>query len=198
MVRIYSDGSCLGNPGLTGAAWIIIYDDGVVEKGSAHLGRATNNVGELTAAIEGMKHVQPKSEVVIISDSRYVLDFLKDNPNKARANKELVKVLKQEARKFSYLETRWVKGHSGDVYNEEVDKMSREAAENPGRKTNTVETQRNLETNNYQRAEMLEKAIKYMMGMSDREFADKMALLFAIDVRHNSKENVFEVSGKLT
>lgn len=182
---------------MTGAAWIIIHNDGVVEKGSIHLGKATNNIGELTAALEGMKRIEPGEEVVIISDSRYVLDFLKDNPNKAKANKELVKALKQEAKKFSYLETRWVKGHSGDVYNEEVDKMSREAAENPGRKTNTVETLRNFEINKYPRSEILEKAIKLLMNISDKEFADKMAMIFAIDVRHSASDNTFEVSGRL-
>ena len=71
MIKIYTDGSCLGNPGNGGWAAIIIYDGKkTVIKGSKH--HATNNQMELLAPINALKKIPRDSKVEIFTDSKYV------------------------------------------------------------------------------------------------------------------------------
>ena len=71
MVKIYTDGSCIGNPGQGGWAAIIL-DDGekTVIKGNKK--DTTNNQMELLAPIEALKKIPKGSKVQIFTDSKYV------------------------------------------------------------------------------------------------------------------------------
>ena len=72
-VVVYTDGACSGNPGPGG--WGAILASGDHEKelkgGEAH---TTNNRMELMAAIRGLEALKKRSEVIIYTDSRYVMD----------------------------------------------------------------------------------------------------------------------------
>ena len=71
MIKIYTDGSCLGNPGKGGWAAIILNDGEKTEiKGSKK--DTTNNQMELLAPIEALKKIPKGSKVQIFTDSKYV------------------------------------------------------------------------------------------------------------------------------
>ncbi len=138
MIKIYTDGSCLENPGNGGWAAIIIDDEKKTQiKGSKK--NTTNNQMELLAPIEALKKIPKGSEVQIFTDSKYVKSGItewihnwKKNGWKTAdkhpvKNKELWEELDFLANKFE-IHWNWVKAHSTDKLNNEVDLIAREAA----------------------------------------------------------------------
>ena len=71
MIKIYTDGSCLNNPGDGGWA-AIINDDGKILKISGSEKNTTNNKMELTAPIKALQKIKKKEKVKIYTDSQYV------------------------------------------------------------------------------------------------------------------------------
>jgi len=87
MIEVYTDGACLGNPGPGG--WAALVVDG--EKRLVFEGReekTTNNRMELRAAIEGLTRAAPGSQVVLYSDSQYLVYTMTRNW-KRKANLDL-------------------------------------------------------------------------------------------------------------
>jgi len=138
MIRIYTDGSCLGNPGNGGWAAIIIEDEKKTRiKGNKK--NTTNNQMELLAPIKALKKIPKGSNVQIFTDSKYVksgitewINNWKKNGWKTASkqpvkNKDLWTELDQMTNEFQ-IKWSWVKGHSTDVLNNEVDLIAREAA----------------------------------------------------------------------
>ena len=138
MIKIYTDGSCLGNPGSGGWAAIIIDDKKKIQiKGSKK--DTTNNQMELLAPIKALKKIPKGSSVQIFTDSKYVKSGItewihnwKKNGWKTASkqpvkNKDLWTELDQMTNEFE-IKWSWVKGHSTDVLNNEVDLIAREAA----------------------------------------------------------------------
>ncbi len=138
MIKIYTDGSCLGNPGNGGWAAIIIIDKKKIQiKGSKK--NTTNNQMELLAPIKALKKIPNCSNVQIFTDSKYVKSGITEwihnwkkngwkTANKQPVkNKELWNELDNLTEKFE-IKWSWVKGHSTDTLNNEVDLIAREAA----------------------------------------------------------------------
>jgi len=138
MIKIYTDGSCLGNPGNGGWAAIIIDDKKKIQiKGSKK--DTTNNQMELLAPIKALKKIPKGSNVQIFTDSKYVKSGITEwihnwkingwkTANKQPVkNKELWIDLDELSKNFQ-IEWTWVKGHSIDQLNNEVDAMAREIA----------------------------------------------------------------------
>ena len=138
MIKIYTDGSCLENPGNGGWAAIIIDDEKKTQiKGSKK--NTTNNQMELLAPIEALKKIPKGSKVQIFTDSKYVKSGItewihnwKKNGWKTAnrepvKNKELWEELDVLANEFE-ISWNWVKAHSTDKLNNEVDLLAREAA----------------------------------------------------------------------
>ena len=138
MIKIYTDGSCLGNPGNGGWAAIIMDDKKKIQiKGSKK--NTTNNQMELLAPIKALKKIPKGSNVQIFTDSKYVksgitewiLNWKKNGWKTASKqpvkNKDLWNELDQMTIQFQ-IKWSWVKGHSTDVLNNEVDLIAREAA----------------------------------------------------------------------
>ena len=137
-VIIYTDGACLGNPGPGG--WGVLLIHGGREK-TLHGAEAhtTNNRMELQAAISALTALKRPSTVVLYTDSTYVKSGMtqwvagwqsrgwRSSNNKPVKNVEMWKQL-VEAAKPHKVTWRWVKGHSGDVHNDRVDVLAREAA----------------------------------------------------------------------
>ena len=71
MIKIYTDGSCIGNPGKGGWAAIIL-DDGKKTKIKGSKKDTTNNQMELLAPIKALKEIPKGSKVKIFTDSKYV------------------------------------------------------------------------------------------------------------------------------
>ena len=138
MIKIYTDGSCLGNPGNGGWAAIIIDDKKKIQiKGSKK--DTTNNQMELLAPIKALKKIPEGSNIQIFTDSKYVKSGITEwihnwkkngwkTANKQPVkNKDLWTELDLMTSKFE-IKWSWVKGHSTDKFNNEVDLIAREAA----------------------------------------------------------------------
>ena len=131
-VIIYTDGGCDPNPGPGGWAALIIHGNKVEEISGADL-KTTNNRMELTAAIEGLRSLKKPSTVTLYTDSQYLQKgieiwmpgWLKKNwrgSNGPVANKELWQELLGESQRHQ-LTWRWMRGHTGNPYNERVDRL---------------------------------------------------------------------------
>ena len=138
MIKIYTDGSCIGNPGKGGWAAIILNGGKKTElKGSKK--DTTNNQMELLAPIEALKKIPKGSKVQIFTDSKYVKSGITEwihnwkkngwkNANKKEvSNKELWTELDLLNNEFE-ISWNWVKAHSTDELNNKVDLLARNAA----------------------------------------------------------------------
>lgn len=130
-ISVYTDGSSSGKTdGPTGWGWLVVCwdDDEIKSAGSEGAPNGSNNTAELQAAICGLRDVVSRklhvgNDVVLVSDSLYVLNLAKGlyRPNK---HHELVKSL-QALVGVTHASTQWVRGHSGDTFNESVDKLAK-------------------------------------------------------------------------
>ena len=138
MIKIYTDGSCIKNPGNGGWAAIIIANgQKKIIKGT--LKNTTNNQMELAAPIEALKKISDLGKIEIFTDSKYVkmgiTEWIKNwkkngwkTANKQKVkNKELWTELDLLSNEFE-IKWSWVKAHSTDKLNNEVDLIAREAA----------------------------------------------------------------------
>lgn len=142
---LYTDGACINNPGPGGWAAVWVKDNepiGDVINGSDP--ETTNNRMELMAVIEGLKQSpaeNPTPKIQIYTDSKYVMDAFekgwlanwqkngwKTASKKPVKNKDLWLALYEQTEKVS-ISWNWVKGHSGNHFNEMVDNQARFAAE---------------------------------------------------------------------
>ena len=138
MIKVYTDGSCLENPGNGGWAAIII-DDGKKTQIKGSKKNTTNNQMELMAPIEALKKIPKGSNVQIFTDSKYVKSGITEwihnwkkngwkTANKQKVkNKDLWVELDLLSGQFD-IKWSWVKAHSTDKLNNEVDLIAREAA----------------------------------------------------------------------
>ena len=134
---IYTDGACSGNPGAGGWA-AIIFNKSNGQKSQRVGGEieTTNNRMELKAIIEALESLPKASSLEIFTDSKYVINGIESwivkwktnnwlGSNKKRVkNIDLWKRLDILSNQFQ-IKWNWVKGHSGDEYNEEVDELAR-------------------------------------------------------------------------
>lgn len=140
-VTIYTDGSCINNPGKGGYAALLLYESNkTVEKVIyGYEKHTTNNRMELMAAIEGLKALKMPCQVTLISDSRYVVNGMslwidnwqKNNFTNAKKKPIPNQDLWQELLKLSQVHDvkwQWVKAHNGDENNERVDLIARQQA----------------------------------------------------------------------
>ena len=138
MIKIYTDGSCIGNPGKGGWAAIIIID-GEKKIITGKKDNTTNNQMELLATIKALQEIPRESEIEIFTDSKYVKNGItewilnwKKNGWKTAAKKEVLNkalwLTLDEETKTHNVKWSWVKAHSQDELNNEVDLLAREAA----------------------------------------------------------------------
>ena len=138
MIKIYTDGSCLENPGKGGWAAIIINNGKKTQiKGSEE--KTTNNQMELLAPIKALKKIPKGSKVEIFTDSKYVKSGItewihnwkkngwKTAGKKNVKNKELWTELDNLSSIFE-IKWFWVKAHSTNKLNNEVDLLARKTA----------------------------------------------------------------------
>ena len=127
MIKIYTDGSCLNNPGNGGWAAIININN-KIEKISGSVKDTTNNKMELTAPIKALQTIKENQPIEIYTDSQYVRLGITEWVHKWVKNKELWIQL-YELNKSNDIKWIWVKAHSGNILNEEVDLLAKQAAE---------------------------------------------------------------------
>lgn len=127
-VELYTDGSCLQNPGPGGWAAILRYGEHerTISGGDEF---TTNNRMELTGVIEGLKLLKYECKVIVTTDSQYVVNAFnkgwvynwEKQKFKDRLNADLWKELLVLVRRHE-VEFRWIKGHAGHKFNEACDK----------------------------------------------------------------------------
>ena len=136
MIKIYIDGACSGNPGIGGWGAVILENDNdpIFLKGGEN--GTTNNRMELTATIKALQHYKNSEELIIVTDSKYVKEGIqswitnwkkngwKTASKKPVKNKELWLELDSEIARHS-INWKWIKGHTGDTYNEKADFLAR-------------------------------------------------------------------------
>ena len=139
MIKIYTDGSCLNNPGNGGWA-AIINSDGEILKISGSEKNTTNNKMELMAPINALKKINKDNKIEIYTDSKYVKlgitewihKWIKNNWQTSKKenvkNKELWVELYKLTKSYE-INWIWIKAHSGNLLNEEVDLLAKKAAE---------------------------------------------------------------------
>ena len=139
MYELYTDGSCLGNPGRGG--WAAISKDFKICGAQPN---STNNRMEMTAILRALEESVKRDiqEVRIFTDSNYVKQGInswiikwKQNGWMTSAgapvkNKDLWIAIDETRKKLKVVEWRWVKAHNGDPRNEEADTLARESAKN--------------------------------------------------------------------
>ena len=149
-IEVYTDGACSGNPGNGGSAFVILKGEKEILKLSGSQENTTNNYMELKAIVRAIEHViselgsiptKNKMEVFIHSDSAYCINpvekgwikFWESNGWISRTGEpiknlelwiKLNSLLKHRKFEFKFVK---VKGHSGDRYNEMVDKAAKNA-----------------------------------------------------------------------
>ena len=136
-VRLFTDGSCHGNPGPGGWGAILEYDGRRREISGAERS-TTNNQMELRAVLEGLRALREPCTVEVWTDSRYVVDGMKSwihnwkrrgwttADRKPVKNADLWRALEEEAAKHRAT-WHWVRGHDGHAENERADRLANEA-----------------------------------------------------------------------
>ena len=133
-VDIYTDGACSGNPGAGGWGAILRY--GAHEKElSGGEAQTTNNRMELTAVIQALSLLKEPCQVVVHSDSKYIIDAIQQgwaikwkangwmrNKKEKALNPDLWQQLLQLL-EIHQVEFHWIKGHAGHPENERCDRM---------------------------------------------------------------------------
>tara|TARA_Y100001970_G_scaffold277461_1_gene381664 strand:- start:227 stop:658 length:432 start_codon:yes stop_codon:yes gene_type:complete len=133
---IYTDGACSGNPGVGGWGVVILIND----KNPIYINggklNTTNNQMELKAAIEALKYFKNSSSINLFTDSKYVKDGIQLWIQKWKTNGWKTALKKQVKNKDLWIELdeqiskheikwHWVKGHSGNKFNEKADELAR-------------------------------------------------------------------------
>jgi ribonuclease HI len=138
-MELYTDGSCLGNPGSGGWAAHI---EGLFTL-SGGVPRTTNNRMEMTAVVHGLEKALECEQkcVKVFTDSTYVKNGItqwvtswqlhnwKTSTGEPVKNKDLWERIIELERQFERVEWNWVKAHAGNPMNEKVDQLARQEAE---------------------------------------------------------------------
>ena len=137
-VLIYTDGGANPNPG-AGGYGVVLYINGKKKELSGGFQLTTNNRMELLACIKGLEILKEKSDVILYSDSQYIVNAVE----KGWAKKwQLNKWLKEGEKRTNYdlwakllplceehdVEFKWVKGHAGNMDNERCDQLASQMA----------------------------------------------------------------------
>lgn len=136
-IKIYTDGGCTGNPGPGGWGAVLLVNNEEIQL-SGGLANTTNNQMELTAVIKALEYIGKEysfnDELAIYTDSQYVKNGItswinnwerngwKTAAKKPVKNKEFWIALRTLTN-MAKIEWFWVKGHSGNKYNEMCDQL---------------------------------------------------------------------------
>ena len=146
-VEIFCDGACSGNPGVGGWGAILRYGDTIKELSGAN-GDTTNNRMEMTAAIEALASLKRPCEVILTTDSQYLVkgmtEWIQGWVRKSWINSKKEPVLNRdlwerllELSRIHSVRWAWVRGHNGHAENERCDELARAAIEEYRRETGT-------------------------------------------------------------
>lgn len=138
MIKLYTDGACQVHKGQKGGWAYVLVDKDITIQGNGSILDTTNNKMEIVALLKGLEtlnqHTNDKSKLIqIYSDSQYVINsagiwvhnWVKTNFRKKKNKEYWLHYLKLS--EGWNIEFNWVRGHSGDKYNEICDQLATEA-----------------------------------------------------------------------
>ena len=133
---IYTDGSCLVNPGPGGWGALVLPDQGELQRLSGGEAHTTNTRMELTAAIRALEALKRPVPVTIYTDSQYLRQGITEwlagwkrknwrtSTKQPVKNEDLWRELDALVQVYE-IDWRWVKGHAGHPENERADELAR-------------------------------------------------------------------------
>lgn len=135
-LELWTDGACSGNPGPGGWAAILHIPNKGTRELSGGEDHTTNNRMELTGVLEGLRFLKEPCQVVVHTDSTYVLKAFHENwiagwvkrgwktsAGKPVANQDLWEQLIDQVNRHQ-IEWVWIKGHNGTHFNERADQLA--------------------------------------------------------------------------
>ena len=135
-IKIYTDGACSSNPVIGGWGVVILIDNDNPVFLNGGMKNTTNNQMELQATIQALKYFDKPKSLTLYTDSKYVKDGIqtwiikwkqngwKTSAKKPVKNKKLWTQLDSQICKHQ-INWKWIKGHSGNTYNEKADFLAR-------------------------------------------------------------------------
>lgn len=138
-VTIYTDGSCKPNPGVGGWGAVLVYEDHEREI-SGGSRNTTNNRMEVEAAWNALNTLKWPCDVTIITDSQYLKRGITEwmprwklnrwrsaKTKKKIKNRDLWRALDHKVNVVHNVTWQWIRGHTGNKYNERADQLATEA-----------------------------------------------------------------------
>ena len=131
---VYTDGSCLGNPGPGG--WAVVCDEFKLCGGESY---TTNNIMEMVAVVKAYTRIDGKT-ATIYTDSQYVKNGIekwidgwikrdwKTSTGQDVKNKRIWQLIHKQRQSNPNVTIKWVKAHAGNVMNESADTLARNCA----------------------------------------------------------------------
>jgi ribonuclease HI len=128
MIYVYSDGSSTGGRGAGGYGWIIVINDEVWYAGYGSSNPTTNNLMEMQGAFSGLSYliehpIDDPDGITLMSDSAYVIG-ISDGSYVPHKNIDEATRMRALALQMG-IKCQWVRGHSGNVYNEAADSLAK-------------------------------------------------------------------------
>jgi ribonuclease HI len=124
---IYTDGSCLKNPGGPGGDASVIFREGeMIQELSGGDAITTSNRMEIMAAIVGLRAVREPSVITLYSDSQYVIKTLTQGWKRMKDVDLWTRL--DDAAKPHHLTRKWIRGHHGDPGHDRADELANRAA----------------------------------------------------------------------
>jgi len=199
-IEAATDGACSGNPGKGGWGGLILFDDGSELEIGGFEKNTTNNRMELVAAIktlEKLKQFKLKKDFKLRTDSKYLIDGYSNWINNWKKNgwrtstgkpvQNLDLWQKIDSLRINGLRMEFVKGHSGDKYNERVDLIATNYSKGiKTRERNIVQSEIASQEiiNLYSRIDLVSKFAEKSFLLTSSELCD----LLAIEESNNIKE----------
>jgi ribonuclease HI len=138
-VTLYTDGGCINNPGPGGYGVVLIYGAHRRELSRGYR-RTTNNRMELLAAIAGLESLKEPCNVILYSDSQYLVNAIEKgwarrwqangwmrNRREKAVNPDLWERILRLC-KIHAVQFKWLRGHAGHSENERCDELATDAA----------------------------------------------------------------------
>jgi ribonuclease HI/DNA polymerase-3 subunit epsilon len=138
LIELYVDGSSTGKVGAGGWGFVVVQQQ-VIHTAFGSATDTTNNRMELTAAIEGLRYIASNysfnTQLTLFSDSQYVIKGITEWFPKWKVEIDRGKVIKNQDLWLDYaqivdcftnIDFKWIRGHSGHVYNELCDQLAKQ------------------------------------------------------------------------
>jgi ribonuclease HI len=139
MIELYVDGSSTGKVGDGGWGFVVVIQQQVMHTAFGSATNTTNNRMELMAAIEGLRYVAASHSstmpITLFSDSQYVVKGITEwfpkwkidiDRGKEIKNQDLWLDYAQIVDYFTNIDFKWIRGHSGHIYNELCDQLAKQ------------------------------------------------------------------------